>query len=281
MGHEIVVQPPFRSLSSSVGGEGTVGFSRPVSHLATSRLGLRGSTRFPRIQGAMTPSRGQETCWTLIHAAAAGSQADRALFARRYLPIVRSYLAVRWQDSPRRVHVDDAAQEVFLECFREQGVLAKADPHRPGGFRRFLLGVVRNVAARVEKRSARRRARRDSGSFHPERMPSDDKRPSQVFERAWAQAIMEQALQLQERRAAKADDASRQRIELLRLRFEEGLPIREIAARWGQDPPAVHGAYRKAREEFKECLQRVVLFHNPGAAENPDRECRELLSILE
>lgn len=229
----------------------------------------------------MTPSRGQETCWTLIHAAATGSEADRAMFARRYLPIVRSYLAVRWQDSPRRVHIDDAAQEVFLECFRQDGVLSKADPDRPGGFRRFLLGVVRNVAARVEKRSARRRARRESGSFHPEQMPSDDKRPSQVFERAWALSIMEQALKMQERRAAKADDASRQRIELLRLRFEEGLPIREIAARWEQDPATVHSAYRKAREEFKNCLQQVVAFHNPEAAKNPNRECRELLSILE
>ena len=229
----------------------------------------------------MTSKRGQETCWTLIRGAAAGRQAERSLFSHRYLPIVRSYLAVRWQDSPRRAHVDDAVQEVFLECFREHGVLAKADPQRPGGFRRFLLGVVRNVAARVEKRSAHRHARRGSGSFHPERMPSRDKRPSQVFARAWAQAVMEQALEMQEGRAAKADDASRKRVELLRLRFEEELPIREIAVRWGEDPPAVHRAYRKAREEFKDCLQRVILFHNPEAAEDPDRECLELLSILE
>ena len=38
----------------------------------------------------------ESTCWTVIRAAAAGSPADREELARRYLGVVRAYLAARW-----------------------------------------------------------------------------------------------------------------------------------------------------------------------------------------
>ncbi len=36
-------------------------------------------------------------CWTLIHAAAAGSARERETFARTYEPVVRAYLGIRWR----------------------------------------------------------------------------------------------------------------------------------------------------------------------------------------
>ena len=48
--------------------------------------------------------------------------------------------------------LDDVVQEVFLACFKEDGPLSRADPERPGGFRAYLYGVVRNVARGVEKK---------------------------------------------------------------------------------------------------------------------------------
>ena len=44
----------------------------------------------------------ESTCWTMIHAAAAGSPADRDELAHRYLGIVRAYLAARWRGSVLR-----------------------------------------------------------------------------------------------------------------------------------------------------------------------------------
>ncbi|MEJ7637578.1 MAG: hypothetical protein WKF75_06195 [Singulisphaera sp.] len=44
-------------------------------------------------------------------------------------------------------------------------------------------------------------------------------------------------------RGREADDA-RLRIALLEFRFQEGLPIREIARRWGTDPARLHREYR-------------------------------------
>jgi hypothetical protein len=57
----------------------------------------------------------ESTCWTVIHAAAAGSPADRDELARRYVGVVRAYLAARWRDSSLRHDLDDAAQDVFVE----------------------------------------------------------------------------------------------------------------------------------------------------------------------
>ena len=92
------------------------------------------------------------TCWSMIRDAAGGDPAARERFARVYLPVVKAYLAARWRAAKH--DADDAAQDVFVECFRVGGILEKADPERDGGFRTFLLGAVRNVARRHETREA-------------------------------------------------------------------------------------------------------------------------------
>ena len=51
--------------------------------------------------------------------------------------------------------VDDATQEVFVECFKQGGVLDQADPTRLKSFHAFLLGVVRNVCRRYETRKVK------------------------------------------------------------------------------------------------------------------------------
>ena len=53
-----------------------------------------------------------------------------------------------------RHDLDDAVQEVFVECFRQGGVLEAAVDGRVPSFRAFLYGVVRNVARRFESRTA-------------------------------------------------------------------------------------------------------------------------------
>jgi tetratricopeptide (TPR) repeat protein len=55
-------------------------------------------------------STSESTCWTVIRAAAAGSAADRDELARRYLGVVRVYLAARWRGSHLRHDLDDAVQ---------------------------------------------------------------------------------------------------------------------------------------------------------------------------
>src|SRR5262245_8842034 len=96
----------------------------------------------------------ESTCWTVVRAAAAGSPADRDELGHRYLGVVRAYLGARWRGSALRPDLDDAVQEVFVECFRTGGALEAAGDGRVPSFRAFLYGVVRNVARRFEARPA-------------------------------------------------------------------------------------------------------------------------------
>src|SRR6266542_2466444 len=121
-------------------------------------------------------SNSESTCWTVIRAAAAGSPADREELARRYLGVVRAYLAARWRGSALRPDLDDATQEVFVECFRQGGALDAAGAGRVSSFRAFLYGVIRNVARRFESRPGR------AADPLPE-IAADDASQSRLFDR--------------------------------------------------------------------------------------------------
>jgi RNA polymerase sigma-70 factor (ECF subfamily) len=220
-------------------------------------------------------SRSDETCWTLIHAAAAGDSPHRAQFALAYESAMRAYFSARWKVPRFRERIDDAVQETFLECFRAGGVLERADADRPGGFRAFLYGVLRNVALRIEDRLERDAADTLKTAYDP----ATEARHSEAFDRAWAAAIMRHAGEIQRQRAAENGPEAQRRIELLHLRFHEGLPIREIAKRWQAEPLQIHRQYARARQEFHDALRTAIRFHAPDAA-NIDDECERLLASL-
>jgi RNA polymerase sigma factor (sigma-70 family) len=212
------------------------------------------------------------TCWSMIRDAAGGDPAARERFARVYLPVVKAYLASRWRGA--RHSIDDAAQDVFVECFRDGGVLEKADPKRAGGFRAFLLGAVRNVARRHE-------ARPRLDVRLPANVPADDTAPAESFDRAWARTLLKEAARVQEDAARQAGSTAERRVALLRLRFHDGLAIRDIAERWGIDAEKLHHEYATARDEFRAALREVVAFHHPGAPSGElDRHAAELLALL-
>jgi RNA polymerase sigma factor (sigma-70 family) len=221
------------------------------------------------------------TCWTLLRDAAAGGEASRAEFAARYAPVVRVYLAMRWRNSKLLRELDDTVQEVFIECLRDGGLLERARADRPGGFRAFLYGAVRNVALRAEAQRARQLAREPMGVVDLQGIPNSEEALSRVYDRAWAKAVVREAGDRQSVLAAQRGEAALRRVELLRLRFHEGMPIREIAGLWGLDAASLHHEYARARQEFRSALRDVIAFHHPGSPEDVDFECAQLLSLLE
>jgi RNA polymerase sigma-70 factor (ECF subfamily) len=216
----------------------------------------------------------ESTCWTVIRAAAGGDADARDLFARHYAPVVRSYLAARWRGSPLARELDDAVQEVFLACLRPEGVLDRADADR-GEFRAFLYGAARNIARRIEARPPR-----DQNGTDLDALAADEPSLSQAFDRAWAVSLLREAAERQLVVARRAGPAAERRVELLRLRFHEGLPIRDIAVRWDEDPARLHHEYAAARAEFRNALRAVVAFHQPGDVEAVDRACESLLQAI-
>ena len=218
------------------------------------------------------------TCWAVVRGAAAGSERDREEFARRYLPIVRAYLRARWRQSPLLSDVEDATQEVFLTCLRPGGALDKVDPERGNGFRPFLYGVARNIARRVETKRARRGAKEAAFTCDADQFEAGDPGISTLFDRAWAGSIMREAAERQHANATSAE--ARRRVELLRMRFQNGLPIRKIARLWAVEPATLHREYPKARSEFLTALVQVMAVHHPGSPAEIERECARLLTAL-
>ena len=227
------------------------------------------------------------TSWTLIDGAAVGDSAARDAFVRLYEPVVRAYLAARWRESSSRQEIDDAVQETFVDCFRRGGALERAERDRAGGFQAFLYGVVRNVALRAEDVRAFRRRKIAASVGEPSETGSNRVDPasldaslSRVFDRAWATALLREAADLHRDRAREAGHDAWRRFELLRLRFEDDLPIREIARRWGVDAAGVHHDYAAARDEFRAALTEVVATHHPGTKGEIDRRCESLLASV-
>jgi RNA polymerase sigma-70 factor (ECF subfamily) len=218
----------------------------------------------------------------MIRGAAAGDAQQRQMFAQRYAEPIATYLRARWRSSPMLQEVDDAVQEVFVECCRDGGALERASASKTssGGFRGYLYGVARNIALRFEQRRGRLRERQPPEGLITHGLIEDEERLSRTFDRAWAAGIMREAAQRHAETAAGAGEAAQRRVDLLRLRFGEGLPIRDIAARWDVPAESLHREYARAREEFREALRDVIAFHAPGSAAGIDTEAGLLLASL-
>jgi len=247
---------------------------RPSRASAARRPAARALLSWARLQGP------ESTCWTLVERAAAGDGGAREEFGRRYLPVVRAYLHARWSGRLAADELEDAVQEVFVAFLRDDGVFAKLRPGRDDPFRPLLYGVVRNVARRVEHERARKRDQPASASFPAEDAAADEPSLARAFDRAWAEAVVREAADLQESVARAQGGSALRRFELLRLLFHEDLSVAQVAARWDVAADALHKEAARAKREFKEALRSVVTFHLPAGRERVERECRELLALL-
>jgi RNA polymerase sigma factor (sigma-70 family) len=219
------------------------------------------------------------TCWTLIDAVRAGDRVAKDDFVERYLSPVRAYLRARWQGGALASECDDAVQEVFLRCFGRSSPLERVTPDNEGGFQAFLYGICRNVAREVE------RARSKGGARDPEsdldRREGNQERLTKTFDRAFARQVMKEARDRYREQVEAQGEEAQQRFELLRLRFESDVPIREIAKRWDQSADKLHKAYARARREYREALFSVVAEQNPGRSQaDLERSAKRLLDAL-
>jgi RNA polymerase sigma-70 factor (ECF subfamily) len=216
------------------------------------------------------------TSWTMVFDAAAGGRAARATFVERYESLVRAYLGARWRGSPMVEELEDTVQAVFIECFKEGGVLQRVEPQRRGGFRAFFYGALRNIARDAEKRRFRNREEQAETVIFRQEVDRRDEAAEEAFDRSWVRTLLEEAIARQATEAGFKGAEAKRRVELLRLRFEGGKPIREIARLWGERSARLHHMYADARQELLGCLRRVLGEHHPG---DPDQAERELVEV--
>jgi RNA polymerase sigma-70 factor (ECF subfamily) len=216
----------------------------------------------------------------MIQGAAQGLSDQQEEFAGRYAPVVRAYLLARWARPPQRDDMDDALQEVFVQCFRKGGALSRADRARPGGFRAFLYGVVRNVALKFETRARKRWNRGPQGTVDLDAVPGSEEALSRIFDRAFAMSVLREARDRLAAGSREAGGNAQRRFDLLMLRFHEGMTIREIALLWGVEVGALYAEQAKACMDFRTALAEVIGSHHPGTPGEVRRQCEELLTLL-
>jgi RNA polymerase sigma-70 factor (ECF subfamily) len=221
-----------------------------------------------------------KTSWTLIQGASEGEQAAREEFSARYGPVIQAYLFSRWRNSVLLREIEDAMQEVFVECFKQGGVLSKADQERPGGFRAFFYGLVRNIARKIEERARGLPHTANPSSLDLEGLQSGGESPSVVFDRAWARSIVKEATALQSSQAQTKGEGALKRMEILRLRFQEGLTIRAIADLWESEYFQIYRQYVQARDEFEAALREVIALETAGTSDEIEKTLADLLAIL-
>jgi RNA polymerase sigma-70 factor (ECF subfamily) len=216
----------------------------------------------------------------VLRDAAKGDPSARAAFAELYAWPIRAYLRQRWSGPVLGAEIEDALQDVFVECYKQGGVLERADPEQ-GEFRALLYGVVRNVARRYEEREAKLGDRRPEESIHLDELPDQAASLSRCFDRAWASALLHEALRRHESAVGVGDEQAARRFAILRLRHDRGMAVREIAAELGEtDVDSVHRDYRRARREFAGHLRAVVAAHTGARGNDIDEQCRRLTALL-
>lgn len=144
-------------------------------------------------------SRFNTTQWSVVLGAqgtGAGARAALESLCHAYRPPVLAYICSRGYS---RDVAEDLTQSFFTR-FLERGDYAEADPSR-GRFRAYLLTAIKNflINTTAEAYTVKRGGRIqfesiDGKSVDGDSLAADGSNPEQVFEQAWALAVLEAAL---------------------------------------------------------------------------------------
>ncbi len=239
---------------------------------------------------APEPSRFAPTRWTVVLRARGDSDEGRRALAQ----LCESYWNPVFRFVRGQGRGDDDARDLTQEFFARllaRGSLENVQPGR-GRFRSYLLGAVKHFLA--DQRDHERREKR-GGGLVPESLdgvPGHDTAPALqvpdpaalpsdgVFDRAWALAVMAQALETL--RQEHADAGKAEHFEVLKPWLEgdaDRLPQEQAAARLNLNEGALKVAIHRLRKRFRELIRRELAETVDSPAEVED-ELRYLVEVL-
>lgn len=138
----------------------------------------------------------QTTSWSLVLNARENSVHLSELLTRYWAPIY-SYIRASGRDA---ADAADLTQEFLAEVMLERGLIERATPER-GRFRTFLKTAVRNFLVDEHRRATTRRRSADRPLVSMDAIaargaePSLETNPERAFDREWAAAILQAAVE--------------------------------------------------------------------------------------
>lgn len=177
--------------------------------------------------------------------------------------------------------------QAFFERLLEKNFVAQADPER-GRFRTFLLAALKHHLShqREQARAVKRGGRIELVSLEGEaaeqwfqREPATEDTPETLYERQWAETMLQHALwRLREEFDGGGKVSRFDRLKPFLLRRKE-TSYREAAADLGLTEGALKSAIHRMRERFVQIL-REEIGQTVATPEEVDAEIRHQLGLL-
>jgi RNA polymerase sigma factor (sigma-70 family) len=246
--------------------------------------------RFSSLRGVVDESKGRwfvTTHWTVVLAAKSGDGPNGIDALERlceiYWPAIYSYLR---RDGYSPADAQDLTQG-FFSVLLEKDYLGHLQDQR-GKFRSFLLTFLKHFLS-DERDKAAAQKRGGGRTFVSVDDPSVEERclepahgmsPDQVFERRWAETVLEHAVKrLREEYTALKKSAL---FDLMKD-FEPGkhgaLSYAEVGAQFGMTEKAIKSAVHRFRTRHREILREEIA-HTVATPDEIDAEIRYLLTVL-
>jgi RNA polymerase sigma-70 factor (ECF subfamily) len=203
---------------------------------------------------------------------------------RTYWPPLYAYIR---RDGQNAADAQDLTQAFFTRLLEKDFLRHLHD--RRGKFRSFLLTFLKRFLAEQHRRGGR--LKRGGGQVHVSIdaapgeegylfEPVDDLSPDQVFERRWAQTVMQTALnRLREDFAARGQAALFDRLQDYQPHEAGGQTYAELGADFGMTEAAVKSAVQRMRQRHRELLREEIA-HTVTRPEEIEEEIRYFRVLL-
>lgn len=228
------------------------------------------------------------THWSVVLTAkqSDSSQAAAALekLCRTYWRPLYAYIR---HDGHDATEAQDLTQEFFARLLARDYL--QHIRHQDGKFRSFLLSYLKNFLS--EQRRKERAQKRGGGCMFVSLddaagengylfEPVDELTPDQVFERRWAQAILQTALdRLREEYLARDQAALFQLLQDYQPREPGGRSYAQLGDELGMTEAAVKSAVQRMRQRHRELLREEV-GHTVTRPEEIEEELRHFRALL-
>jgi RNA polymerase sigma factor (sigma-70 family) len=228
------------------------------------------------------------THWSAVLAA---GDPTTPLAAAALEELCRAYWYPLYAYIRRRGHAPEEAQDLTQDFFVQllrKNYPARADRAK-GKFRTFLLHALNQFLADQRERAAALKRGGDqrfisldqaSGEDRYRLEVPDEMTPDKLFERRWAQMILDRALvRLREEFVADGKEAAYEVLKAFEPGEQSALSYAEAAVRLGVSESAVKSLIHRLRERHRQLLREEVAHTVPTVADI-DEELRYLVSVL-